>query len=162
LMESIDALKLLQSQEFISDAEKLLAEAGEEDLADEPQSAGQTECNPCYNSSLHPNNNWAVPKIKSVPINSYQGYGKTTPDWAKAQARITNDAGVEARNGALKSVKKVFAQEGSEEMAEEGCNPCYNSSLHKNNNWGPVPKVAKTLPYNGYEAIPGPPVWAKA
>jgi len=116
-------------------------------------------CNPCYNSSLHKNNNWGpVPGVKkTLPYNGYEPM-PGPPVWAKAQARITNDAGVKGRNTVLGGT--AFAQEDSEEGAD--CNPCYNSSLHKNNNWGPVPKVAKTLPYNGYEAIPGPPVWAKA
>ena len=169
LMESIEGLKLLQSQEFISDAEKLLAEAEEMDLSEEPQALGEASCNPCYNSSLHPNNNWgptkANPYVAKGVVNGYTAV-PGNPVWARAQGRITNDKEIEARNKALGGVAYAQAEEGveAEQGAEEGCNPCYNSSVHNNNNWASGGKnvYKSTGVYNGYTPLPGPPVWAKA
>ena len=169
LMESIEGLKLLQSQEFISDAEKLLAEAEEMDLSEEPQALGEASCNPCYNSSLHPNNNWGPTKANPYVAKGVQnGYTAVpgNPVWARAQGRITNDKEIEARNKALGGVAYAQAEEGveAEQGAEEGCNPCYNSSVHNNNNWASGGKnvYKSTGVYNGYTPLPGPPVWAKA
>lgn len=115
---------------------------GPKSIFAQESSSSDTECNPCYNSSLHPNNNWAAPGSTLARSASVRVPGN--PVWQRQGAQsggeagmvVTNDADVARRNSALSVPNtSVFAETDS----ETECNPCPNSTVTgSNKNWAQI------------------------